>query len=516
MTTTLVSEGNERILHGLTFSDKVDLMSFDYTRRSAELWARNKSHIIEAMQRHSAYNEYEPFKLVFDVEQQRQADAAAPYTLVRELCNSAQLANKADDPDVRKLTELVPLLEGRTLTEQEVMDVKEAFPSIKGVNVGAKTSRIVRKLIIASGFEFKGITDAELTELAEKSENMPLICTEQAFARYADDMNPVSFKRKCVLSVDPADYLLMSHGRSWSSCYAINTSWGSGTYSGCYSSGTLSYMTDKVSMIMYIVDSDITENYADEPKLYREVVMWNGSNEILHSRIYPASDNNTELYKEFRGYAQRIISEMLSVPNDWTVSDNDDENGFYTSDDFQGYNDALQYYMNVVKVSKAKAPVKMQPVSYAVGGMAICPSCGEELDGERYICNYCSEHTYVCEDCGAVLNEDEAIYCAEDGCYYCEDCVTYCDYHQQWERTAGHDFDEVHTANGTMIYCEGAIEDALYEGRIFQCADCGEYFVIDDFGYNTLSDEADELYCDDCYEQELAQIEAEMDETETA
>lgn len=41
-------------------------------------------------------------------------------------------------------------------------------------------------------------------------------------------------------------------------------------------------------------------------------------------------------------------------------------------------------------------------------------------DDDFYVCDYCSDNYVVCEDCGHIVNADDAYY--HNGCYYCEEC----------------------------------------------------------------------------------------------
>ena len=61
---------------------------------------------------------------------------------------------------------------------------------------------------------------------------------------------------------------------------------------------------------------------------------------------------------------------------------------------------------------------------------------------------------YECYNCEDMVNEDEAFYVERDECYYCEDCVLYC---EECEEHFSKD-DKYYNVNGD-IYCSSCMDD---------------------------------------------------------
>lgn len=508
--------GASRALAALhMFSDRPDL-EYSCIDENISEWARNKHTKIAAMMSHPNYNFNEPYKLVFNVEAVRKPDVSAA---VLTLKNSMYMAATPNNPAAcvaRYILECAEDENSTTVTDWAVgrlslyLDgVHPDYPRVKGFNVGAKYSRVLRKFLTANGFTFA----KDSTFVGEY-----MAISEAEYAKFADAMNPTTFKRKYVISADPADYLLMSHGNSWASCYAINTDWGGhdgSSYRGAYSVGTWSYMTDAISLIGYVVNDNVTSDYAFAEKIYRQVIMFDDCGEMLHSRIYPSQDHNEELYKEFRAYAQRAIAEIYNMPNDWAVVKGTYD--FRATSNYRGYDDTV-HFPDVPRVSKAKSPAKMAAVSHKFGGVVVCPNCGGEIDDEcggdgRYICSECDVDGITCAGCGCCLDPDYDEYEYIDGEYYCHDCCTYCDYHEEWEINDNHNFEEVHVRWGNVTYCDDAIDSAMRNGEIWQCCDCGEYYAAR-YDWNRLDDDADEVFCDECFEREMEEIREEEETDE--
>ena len=492
--------------------------SEDYISLNLVGWANNKATRIEKFMAHPAYDASEPFKIVHEVDAIRNLDMV----VINEFVNSYNNYNLGRVPlmctlldifkstliseeqidrfnrRIERVSELLSeiecglradILNGETVNDDDiyyayypgtssevfrndrcritrehgVIITKELIDKIKKSckpHLGQKVSKFARKLITT----VVGTVD------------------EREFAKYADALNPTVFKRKAVLSIDPVDYLLMSHGNSWASCYWINKD-DPGSYEGCYSNGTWSYMADAPTMIMYIVDKEKEKNYAELPKIFRQCVFFNENDLLINSRIYPS--DRTDVREEFRGYAQQFVSEIWGIPNNWKVKETNyngsiDNYGkrciselIDNTDCFVGYNDPHYYELSV---SVNKATELETPVKIRYGGKAYCPSCGDRMTGQgRYLCDRCDETGYECAVCGRHVSEDDAVYCEDIEEYTCSDCAFYCDYHDVYESRGqwGDNVFEVRVRRRwgmtTELWCRDAVDD-----NAVQCAECGE------------------------------------------
>lgn len=132
-----------------------------------------------------------------------------------------------------------------------------------------------------------------------------------------------------------------------------------------------------------------------------------------------------------------------------------------------------------------------------------CDYCGEYhlrdevtvIEGET-VCDDCrDEHFFFCEECGEYhdlndivnINRGELFWCrncAERMAYQCEDCGEYFTDHRMWT------IDGEYGADRNI--CNRCSEDWV------QCSDCGSVVRTH---YATWDDDADEWFCDDCYER---------------
>ena len=138
------------------------------------------------------------------------------------------------------------------------------------------------------------------------------------FAKFADAVNPLTIKRHTCLSLNPTDFLLQANGNSWRSCHYIGDSVDE---AGCYCSGTVSYMLDKVSMVFYTVSGDYNGNEIEhEKKITRNMFAYE-KGKLLQQRIYPqATDGSDDIYKQYRNVVQEIVAFCESKPNLWSVN----------------------------------------------------------------------------------------------------------------------------------------------------------------------------------------------------
>lgn len=109
---------------------------------------------------------------------------------------------------------------------------------------------------------------------------------ERAFAKYSDSVSTKEIEYKLVLSINPADFVTMSHGNSWRSCHSFQ-------HSGGWHSGCLSYALDNSTMIAYVIPKNTDGVYALQPKIKRLLFMLSEDRKTLMStKMYP---DNTDM-----------------------------------------------------------------------------------------------------------------------------------------------------------------------------------------------------------------------------
>ena len=253
----------------------LDEYDYDYTEKALneiiDTWAENKADLITAFKRHPNYLKGK-FMIVFSHNFARETSTAELRNFAKWLLDlDNALAVREFMPDDmkdycttygKKLPEAIfnfvinlYQFSDQYIDEETASKFNEMLPDIHAHN-GQKMSRVMNKLLTYIGYN-------------------KLPDYNREFAKYADAINPLQIVRHTVLSVNPLDYLTMSFGNSWASCHTIdktNKRHMPNSYEGMYSSGTVSYMLDKPSMVFYTVDAAYEgKDFWHEPKINRQM-----------------------------------------------------------------------------------------------------------------------------------------------------------------------------------------------------------------------------------------------------
>lgn len=463
------------------------LIEYDYNYEMFALetivdeWADQKAELISAFKKHPNYIDGK-FMIAFNSDFERTFDKAAITKfgkwlmyVIREYKDGVPDCIKArQEFEIQYLPDdlfsffvsLDEHIKERTLSKELTDFLNQIIPEIRP-HIGEKTSRVINKICTYLGYNKHPEYNRE-------------------YAKFADGLNPLVIKRHTILSINPLDYLTMSFGNSWASCHTIdknNKRNMPNYYSGCYSSGTISYMLDGSSMVFYTVDAKYdADEYWTQPKINRQMFHW-GEEKLVQGRLYPQdNDDDSDAYAPYRNIVQQIVSTVFDFPNLWTLSRGSDAASRYIMSRGTHYRD-YQHYANCTLSKKSGTTNENQ---FIVGHDPICVECGEEHNNEENI-NCCTNGRYVCSDCGCVLDEDEVRWVGDDA--YCCDCATYCECCDTYERNN----------DTTWIECEDryVCNDCL-ERYYTECSECGEYFRSDDI---TWVESADGYVCDDCLDR---------------
>lgn len=455
------------------------------------------------------------------------------------------------------LLNLLSASHGHTLSAEESETINKAFAFWKNnhdrpivrTSEGQKWSRIVSK-IIGKLYGLESVKDIQTREWMTEDGVWHRREIDEGwnkkFAEFADGINPFEVKRHTIISVNPIDYWTMSFGTSWASCHTIdkdNRRRVSSTYSGCYSSGTESYMLDPTTVIMYTVEPGYDESLGLEnaDKERRCVFCIDPEQGIItQSRVYPdgRDGGDSSIAAQFREIMQKVISECMDLPNLWVTKQHEAGSYIVTTSGATHYRDYDHYADNAVSFIKAKKiereetgrEVKMLPV----GHQPICPNCGESHYEEEWItCDRCrNDGNYIeCARCGALINldEDSYVYDEDSDRYFCdEECaerydVYYCsnvnEYHSEhvyfddYEEEYFYDrWDEFISAADGSIFQDA--ETAGYAGYVYVerenewyrendcrfCEHCAEWVLEEDYN-------EDEETCNCCLERLEREIE---------
>ena len=358
--------------------------------------------------------------------------------------------------------------------------INENIPEIRA-RVGQKTTKVVGKIMKYYNID----KHADYTK---------------KFAAYCDAINIIKITRHTILSVHPCDYLTMSFGNSWSSCHTIDKldlrGRGGDSYEGMYSSGTMSYMLDQSSFVLYTTDAKLPPDA--EMQKYDKInrCMFHVMNErIVQGRCYPQSeDGNNGLYTQFRNLVQKVMSELWAIPNMWTIK-RDSKMTKLIATSGTHYPDYVHFSdCNMSVFSETKIPNRYGVVK--IGHNPICVECGCEHTTQNNI-NCCHGQYGFCPECGAIVDDDDNAT-EVDGEYYHNDCVFYCEYHERYEPL------NEHYAN---VERYGDIcTDAYNSGNFGYCEDCECYFTDDE-----LVPTVNGYVCRDCLADDYVWVESESE-----
>lgn len=386
--------------------------------------------------------------------------------------------------------------------------INEAFPWLKAHN-GAKVSRLINRVCKKYGFDKEDGFNAQYT-------------------RFADAVNPLSVTRYTVISCHPVDYLTMSFGKSWASCHTIdktNIRCMPNDYTGCYSGGTLSYMLDPSSVVVYVIDESYEGNTFElEAKLSRQMFHI-GEDKIVQGRLYPQDNDvgSADTYKQTRETVQRVVSECLGVPNSWYNKKGTGECCSVIRSYGAHYRDYEDRDNCNVSYLKHGDNVEYNYTKIQVGAEGICPRCGERHENsECILCEDCMNKSR-CAECGdpvdsiygdGIIAADGTAfccsYCAESAGYvYCTNTEDYRDrdtrevfydnyleeYQYDWYERYITTEDGHHYANEENARNDGYMEDSngdwYPEDEFHECPKCGQ--IVHD---NEWDDEKE--MCEEC------------------
>lgn len=312
---------------------------------------------------------------------------------------------------------------------------------------GQKVSRIIGKFM--KYYELDKIVD-ERTERWISTDGTAHSRTRDygwngRFAELGDAINPLEIKRWTIISINPIDYLTMSFGNSWSSCQTIDKLNerrvdSEHNYSGMYCSGTLSYMLDGATVIMYTVDEKYKgKDFCLEDKMNR-CNFHIGEDKFIQGRLYPDGRNacsETSMASQFRTVFQKVLAECVGEPNLWKVLKGANHCGTYGQSAYgaTNYTDWIHYDDCTVSFLKRNGYEENKRF-IIIGHKPICPYCGKGHSTPDYLaCDNCktkakydNDNIVICAHCGETINieHDDYIYDEDTANYYCdEDCASY-------------------------------------------------------------------------------------------
>lgn len=442
-----------------SISELLSEYDYKYTEQAigeiVDKWAEQKATLIEGFKKHPNYVKGQ-FMISFKQKYERGINISASNSFGRWIIDYPACEYRDNIPEEIKNRKkgtgdhILPwdlwyFFEGlgsyatQFISEETAAKINEMIPGFR-VRKGQKTNKVVNKICIYLGYDKHPDYNRE-------------------YAKYSDSLNPATFERRTVLSVNPLDYLTMSFGNSWASCHTIdkkNKRNMPNSYEGMYSSGTMSYMLDGTSMVFYTIDnSDDEIECWTQPKINRQMFHY-GEEKLIQGRLYPQdNDSCSEEYATYRNIAQSIVATIFDFPNLWTLKTGTNNASEYVKSLGTHYRD--YYYYNNCSISRIKGSENEREIT--VGSKPVCIRCGNEHGYESTIdcCIYPR-----CKHCGKRMYEGDAI--TIDGEIYCSDCVYYCD-----------DCKTYHVGKGRKITRYGICVCDNCLNNYVKCESCGKY-----------------------------------------
>lgn len=464
--------------------DLLDELGHRYTEKALlkiiAKWESSKAQWIEVIKSHPNYVKGE-FCAIIEQKETREVNEQQYREFASYIAEHAEWDESTAEVHyaMRKFYRALRIVGPARLVSAELAAKLNAITPDARVREGQKTSRAIRKFCELFGWH-------QLPEF------------ESEFAKFADALSPRTFTRKYVVSVNPLDYMNMSNGNSWASCHTLDYSNTRGLpnhYEGMYMSGTISYMLDETSFLLYSVRENYKGNeFCLQPKVTRQMFHF-GEEKLIQGRLYPQANDYsaTNEYDSRRALAQEFVSTVFDFQNKWVISRGTSAASRYIETRGTHYPD-YEHFDNCTR-STIKGSENHNRL--VVGHDPVCVECGYEHYDNGAI-NCCHKHSrFICTDCGCEIDPDDVIEI--NGEYYCRDCVSYCWECEEWHRNRDMNYLE----NLDRYVCDYCL-DQYYS----KCPECGDWERTDNMiwveserqGYCEYC--AEELFtpCEDCGE----------------
>lgn len=398
--------------------------------RLIDLWSTNKENIYKCFKKQKSWNEDELCLVIKD-----KVFRAPDQDKARDIFSRIIFNITGADYDFSKMYDTIYNLTNTLKTEPEQIDegwfedenMKWAFRGNVSasiiysilynkchLSIGMKLSRALCKMIDFVAKTLKVDYQALTYELDEQTK----IRTEDGFtytykhtweqakAKLCDYLSPLTVDETFYISINPLDYLTMSHGVSWGSCHSIREN-------GCYHAATTTTLADGSTVIVYTLRKDDTpkSKFWSINKCTRELVFLSEDLDGIFQQVfYPSrTTNDSELV---RNILQSMLTSYTTKPNLWKKISYREAD--IDTDEYLGYQDwecGKESYCSILSDSRP---------SFKIGCLVPCiDNVDEILELEDRLVNR-DLNDCECECCGDVYDRDDMYY--YEGSYYCEHC----------------------------------------------------------------------------------------------
>lgn len=287
----------------------------------------------------------------------------------------------------------------RSSVTTSTIDEAQATEINRHCNIGAangqKLSRVINKLCTKIGLnEFRKPTTFTDEQGVEHTRD---IGYQHQFNVMAEEIQARTYKVHTIISLNPLDYLGMSIG-TWSSCQGIDLFHilHDGRFHGEWSSGTISLMLDKATVVYYTIKEDYEGNlYFDQDKINRCLFSIGSNGKLLVQHVvYPDSRDGGDpnKVKQYRNIMQEIVSQLYGYENKWQLRKGTEHTRQYVRNVGTHYPDTIRNSnSNISYITGSENEIAM----IEIGHKPICPVCGKEHSNEGNImCYDCKNINY--------------------------------------------------------------------------------------------------------------------------
>ena len=463
------------------FRQELDNRSYEFDFEAIDKifdeWFSNKQMLLEILSKHPNWDA-ERFMVKFDEDYTRELNTVPARMFIDWLYDHTNMESYTKRDDMGWCTFHFGSALKYLVCDSTYITDNDWLPKVNELNEqfrfreGMKSTKVLGKICKVLGWDQIEGFNAE-------------------YAKYCDSMSPIKVTRHTCISLNPVDYLLMSNGNSWRSCHYIGNHIDD---AGCYSSGTISYMLDKHSIVFYTVDASFKGKEIERTeKLQRQIFGYNDF-QLFQSRLYPQANDYgaQDTYTDIRGVMQKVFSDCIGLPNLWVrrKKDLNVRRGDYGT----CYAD-WQCGGNLYSTSVFKEKINENLAEIILGYQPICVTCGEYHKNTENISCCQNYNEYHCEDCGCILDNEDDVYWV-NGDPYCRECVDYCNCCEEYTRE-----ETTYIPSEDCYVCESCLEHYYY-----YCDDCQEYINKDDaiwmdvYGKYVCNHCFDEYYeeCEEC------------------
>ena len=413
--------------------EKYDYYERDHLRDFINVSLEAKTDLRSILRNHPNWNEERQY-ISFSADTERKIDPERMKDFWNYYCGRRKWGrNSREEEQWDLMSQIVRKStienEGNQFPDDELVKLVNEFLALfnRGhITKETKISKVINKC--AKLLEMDKHTEVRIVRWADESGNIHEKEKDYGwnyqFAQFADGINPIKIKRHTIISINPVDYLTMSIGDSWNSCHSIENA----DDPGCYSSGTVSYALDNVTIIFYYVDNSYDENeyFSLLPKQKR-CAFYLGEDKLIQSRVYPDGRDGGDcgLAEEVRNIMQKVIADCMDIPNLWTLVKGRETARSLIETCGSQYPDYIHY--NDVTTSFRLVNGEKNNTKIKVGHTPFCIKCGSYYSIDEHDHIYCEDcrnennYDYYCSECGEGFNggEWDAIYIERDDRQFC-------------------------------------------------------------------------------------------------